>query len=605
MWNETIDPNARSYLRVVTASGTAYSDYDGSLDIQSAVFSSATCSSSSISVGSVNVAQVLFTYTGAITLLNQAITVQYSQNGQTWYNVGVFTIVDSATSNGVTTATGYDALYWWGDTVPTTRQTSAQAALQWLCSSSGVELETLPTPDITIDYDFAGCSYSMALGYLCALWGRNALINRNGKLELVLKKTSSTIPDLSDAVYSGQDSTQSGDYVVAKLVNTVDDTTTTRANTLTGQTITLTNPLLNETTIDRTWAQVNGLRYRGGAWTLFGWQQLEAGDVVTVNDNQTICLQLTKVYDGGWKTTLTAPAELPAPVSSTVATARAAAAQAIQAQETAIQAQAVAIQAEEVALRAQETADNAQTAATEAAKTATNYINFDAIDGLVVGDMTSGSLGGNTQILSDGMNIRYGSTVLASYKASEISFGVNSTSSVVKLCGGASRIWADDEGNASLGNYSGKSTTVSCYRSANDMAGFVQAGASRTVVFHDEVILLSSPRYSVSNPDEFRSAISAAPASHTHSYQTPLTTHTIELALDSVSAGNTRSGSVNASKAGYTALGVVGWQMGTSTGNSLFAVSRLYISGNQLYYLVRNTGTATYSATLTATVLYG
>lgn len=50
----------------------------------------------------------------------------------------------------------------------------------------------------------------------------------------------------------------------------------------------------------------------------------------------------------------------------------------------------------------------------EAAKTATNYMNFDD-NGLVIGDMTAGTLGKNVLIDADSVDIRNGSTVLASY----------------------------------------------------------------------------------------------------------------------------------------------------------------------------------------------
>ena len=50
----------------------------------------------------------------------------------------------------------------------------------------------------------------------------------------------------------------------------------------------------------------------------------------------------------------------------------------------------------------------------EAGKTATNYMNF-STDGLVVGDMTASTLGKNVLIDSDSVDIRNGSTVLASY----------------------------------------------------------------------------------------------------------------------------------------------------------------------------------------------
>lgn len=77
----------------------------------------------------------------------------------------------------------------------------------------------------------------------------------------------------------------------------------------------------------------------------------------------------------------------------------------------------------------------------DAAKTATNYLSFDG-SGLVVGDMTKSSLGKNVIIDSDSVDIRSGSTVLASFGASVITLGQNSANSVINLCDGAGTIRA-------------------------------------------------------------------------------------------------------------------------------------------------------------------
>lgn len=73
--------------------------------------------------------------------------------------------------------------------------------------------------------------------------------------------------------------------------------------------------------------------------------------------------------------------------------------------------------------------------AKEAAKTASNYLKFDS-SGLCVGNQTASTLGYNTLIKSTGVDIRNGTTVLASFGASEVNLGKNSSSSVIRLCGG-------------------------------------------------------------------------------------------------------------------------------------------------------------------------
>lgn len=69
----------------------------------------------------------------------------------------------------------------------------------------------------------------------------------------------------------------------------------------------------------------------------------------------------------------------------------------------------------------------------DAAKVATNYIDFTEGTGLVVGDMTSETLGNNVLIDSDSVDIRNGTTVNASFGASKIELGKNSDAASIKL----------------------------------------------------------------------------------------------------------------------------------------------------------------------------
>ena len=95
------------------------------------------------------------------------------------------------------------------------------------------------------------------------------------------------------------------------------------------------------------------------------------------------------------------------------------------------------------------TAQTAQTTATNAAKTATNYLKFDS-SGLVVGNHTT-TLTGNTQITSSGVNIRNGTSVLASFGADTIELGRNSDTSKLTLANGMATFGKVDYGEASEG----------------------------------------------------------------------------------------------------------------------------------------------------------
>lgn len=79
--------------------------------------------------------------------------------------------------------------------------------------------------------------------------------------------------------------------------------------------------------------------------------------------------------------------------------------------------------------------------AKDAAKTATNYLSFSS-SGLVVGNHT-GTLQGNALLNSSGMQVRNGTTIYATYGASQTELGRNSASSRIKMCGGVVSIYAD------------------------------------------------------------------------------------------------------------------------------------------------------------------
>lgn len=100
--------------------------------------------------------------------------------------------------------------------------------------------------------------------------------------------------------------------------------------------------------------------------------------------------------------------------------------------------------------------------AEEAAKTATNYLGFSS-SGLVVGDMTASSLGKNVLIDSDSVDIRNGTTTLASFGASTIYLGKNSESSVINLCNGSATMKVKDSTDFRI--YTDKRLVMSAYDS--------------------------------------------------------------------------------------------------------------------------------------------
>ncbi len=106
---------------------------------------------------------------------------------------------------------------------------------------------------------------------------------------------------------------------------------------------------------------------------------------------------------------------------------------------TANSASSTASSALSTANTANSNASNALNKATDAAKTATNFVKLE-YGGITVGNLTNYSLGNNVFIDSDSVDIRTGTTVLASFAANQIDLGKNNANSVINLCGGSSKI---------------------------------------------------------------------------------------------------------------------------------------------------------------------
>ena len=84
--------------------------------------------------------------------------------------------------------------------------------------------------------------------------------------------------------------------------------------------------------------------------------------------------------------------------------------------------------------------DNTTSGIEAASKTATDYLGFSS-GGLVVGDMTKDVLGNNVLIDSDSVDIRNGSTTLASFGADYLYLAKNSRNATIDMCNGLATMY--------------------------------------------------------------------------------------------------------------------------------------------------------------------
>ena len=80
----------------------------------------------------------------------------------------------------------------------------------------------------------------------------------------------------------------------------------------------------------------------------------------------------------------------------------------------------------------------------DAAKTATSYLNY-STDGLVIGDLTASTLGKNVLIDSDSVDIRNGSTTLASFGEDYLYLAKNSKNARIDLCNGLAQMYHETD----------------------------------------------------------------------------------------------------------------------------------------------------------------
>ena len=183
-------------------------------------------------------------------------------------------------------------------------------------------------------------------------------------------------------------------------------------------------------------------------------------------------------------------------------------------------AQSTANTAKTNAATAQSTANTARTEAANAAKTATNFMSYDATNGLQIGNKTSGSWSGNraqvkssafnvldssgTQLASFGttatigktssqnvyidsssLSIRNNGTTWAKFQAKQIDLGMNATDAVINVCGGAGTI---------------KQATITV--GANSISSLTVQGANATLYGTTSAVLLASGGFVQADADK-------------------------------------------------------------------------------------------------------
>ncbi len=179
------------------------------------------------------------------------------------------------------------------------------------------------------------------------------------------------------------------------------------------------------------------------------------------------------------------------------------------------------------------TLDDYRKAIAEAKRMATDYIDFTAGTGLVIG---SSSISSNVRVYSGGIDIRDGNTILASYTDDVIYLGNASGTATIDLCNGAGSIGAlDDNGqyNADLLSIKGSvnmkliagttvKNTIDLTRSSISLScgGTTDSSSIYMSAYASDGITLSCGGYSLNISNSGISIPGYASSSHNHSGDT-------------------------------------------------------------------------------------
>lgn len=314
------------YTKVVYGSTTI-----GAEQVKKCVYSGSFGGADTVTIGGVTAAMVTLKLSGAHNLRDKTITVSIGADvsGTVQYvPLGTFVVATCKQVDDTTTVTAYDAAYYalGGTYTPTVSSSATVAAvLSEVATQCGLTLATLPSAASTTSVvgDLTGKTCRDMVGYLAALVGCNALIDRDGKLALRWFASSGQSYSPSDYYNAGLsiDGTSTLACIQAEVETTTTDgdgntsvTTNTYTAGGTGVGISIQNPYMTQAILDTVWASIGGLAYTVGSCDIFHGLLTEPGDLVTITDKAGVAhtlavMSLTMTIDGGCKTTLRATGE--------------------------------------------------------------------------------------------------------------------------------------------------------------------------------------------------------------------------------------------------------------------------------------------------------
>lgn len=217
--------------------------------------------------------------------------------------MGNFTITKAVTTDNLTTITMSDKLSteaekaYASELVFPAKDTDV---LKEICESMGIEF-IAEDEALTITDKPEGYTKREVIGFVAAKHGKNAVINREGNLEL---KWFENVEYEINKDFIQSPELQDGEIEVNSLtVSTSDDTTYSEGSGITE--IVISNPLMNKEDVSSAYGCIKGFLYKPANITmLLGDPRLDVWDTITLEGYNIPCMKIDLEFDGGIKTTI-------------------------------------------------------------------------------------------------------------------------------------------------------------------------------------------------------------------------------------------------------------------------------------------------------------
>lgn len=322
---KALNSNGRTFFaQMVFDNGDILADKIKTID-----YTAGCVSGQSITIGSTVAAQLEIELdTPEVALSNRYFTLELgikTDNGVEYTAMGHFLVYEVNEQDGAVSMKAYDAMIYAFEQAyfPSSGVSTSKAVLQDICEQTGVsgDFSGLETVSVSIS---SGNTYREIIGYMAALHGANAVIDRSGALVLRWF-TDSGAGVGPDRYYQGGFTHENANFTVNTIECTVESTGTdeegyssSSSETLTaggGTTgIFISNNYMTQDRLDAIYKKLGGFSYRLGDVEFFGDFRFEPGDIITVTglDGVNYTLPITEVtlsFDGGLTTTVTAVGE--------------------------------------------------------------------------------------------------------------------------------------------------------------------------------------------------------------------------------------------------------------------------------------------------------